>query len=354
MKRVLIYILGLGLISSPMSAQENPIEAASKTWDVCNETSYILRLALATEIKRKLTPRGWTKLRPGACLSVPNPGISTRYVYAESSPAHMGGIREWKGTVPLCAASGDFVADTAMGCLPQDLETRLYIPVDPKEPVTQLIEPDDFKAKSETAGLQRLLRDNGYDVSRVDGQAGRRTSRSLAKFLKDNELPTDLTLEARFEALEDKAIEYAKIVGLTLCNSSSNKIWAAIGKRRKDNWESRGWWPIAPTECVQAVKQSLVGTEMHVFARQEVPLVTSEQGEASSEERPDLHLRVVAATASYFCVSTARFSALGRENCADNGYQAANFRALPIDEEGVTVTFNDSDFVAPSVTGLRR
>lgn len=355
MKKVLTFASVALLMGHPALAQ-SPLETASDTWEVCNETSFILRMALATEINRKLTPRGWTKVRPGACYSVPNPGISTRYVYAESSPAHLGGIREWKGTVPLCAASEDFVADTAMGCILQNLETRLYIPVDPKEPHTQLVEPEDFKANAETAGLQRLLKDNGYDISRIDGRAGRRTTRSLRKFLTDNGLATDIATEAQFTALETKALEYSKVVGLTLCNESSAKIWAAIGKRRNDTWESRGWWPIQPEDCVQAVKETLKDTDIHVFARQEVPVEVpegEEQDEASTA-KPDRTLRVVATTPSQFCISDARFSALGRENCTDNGYQAANFRELPTDKDGTTVTFTDADFVELSATGLRR
>lgn len=341
------------LLSVPAQAQDEASTDAqiSQTWDVCNETSFVLRTAVATDINGKLTPRGWTRLRPGGCASIEQPGETTRYVYAESSPAHQGGIREWKGSVPLCVGTEDFIADSAMGCLPQGLDTRLFIAVDPTESVTHLMQPEDFKARAETAGLQRLLRDNGYDVSRVDGRPGRRTTRSLTQFLNDKNLPTNLSTSENIDHLEEKALEYAKTIGLTVCNNSSSTIWTAIGRRRKDNWESRGWWPLDPTQCIQPVRESLLKTDMHVFARQEVE---GDPDVNPPETKPDRHLRTIATSPSQFCISEAKFSALGRENCADQGYQAANFRTLPPDQKGVTVTFTDADFAEPSSSGLRR
>jgi len=59
---------------------------------------------------------------------------------------HNGGIREWAGTVPLCInPAEDFDINTNVSCSLQGLVTRRFLRIDPEEPVTKLIEPDDFK-----------------------------------------------------------------------------------------------------------------------------------------------------------------------------------------------------------------
>jgi len=88
-----------------------------------------------------------------------------RYVFAESDPVHQGGIREWTGTVPLCVSSDNFEADATKSCQLQNLETRNYLTVDPADPRTTFIEPDNFGKNAATAGMQRLLKDSGYEVT---------------------------------------------------------------------------------------------------------------------------------------------------------------------------------------------
>jgi len=69
---------------------------------------------------------------------------------------------------------------------------------------------------------------------------------------------------------------------------------------------------------------------------------------------PDKAMRSVAATPTQFCVSEAKFSVLGRENCSDYGYLAANFRVVAADKDGLTVDLTDADFAEPSASGLRQ
>ena len=325
-----------------------PAEPVQPDWQICNETSYALRVAVATMVEDKMQPRGWSKIRAGSCLDVVAPPGTPKFLIAESSPAHRGGVREWKGETPMCASSDDFVADIAIGCPLQDLSTKPYLSVDPEERITTLVEIDDFGSKAGTAGIQRLLRDNGYDISRIDGMAGRRTSRTLATFLKDKELSTSLTPEEQLDALETAALEKVKEVGLTICNKSSATVWTAIGRRRKGNWESKGWWSIKKEECGQIFNDTLISADVSFYALQDG--IIDEEG-AKGDDRT---LRAVSATPSQFCVADARFAVLGRENCADLGYQAANFRALPIDKEGLTIDLTDADFASPGVSGLRQ
>ncbi len=323
-------------------------QAAEPAWQICNETSFALRIATATSVEGNVQPRGWDNLHAGSCLSVDAPPDTPRFVYAESSPVHRGGIREWKGEVQLCASDKDFIADSAIGCALQNLTSRNYIAVDPAEAVTTFMEIEDFGSKARTAGIQRLLKDNGYPITRIDGVEGRRTSKTLAKFIKDQGLTASMTGEDELAALEAAALEKSKTVGLTVCNKSSANIWTAIGRRRKGNWESRGWWSIEPEKCGQVFTESLISSDLAYYAIQDGII------EETGAQGPDRKLRSQAAKPSQFCVAESRFSVMGRDSCSDQGYRAANFRNLPIDKDGITIDLTDADFAEPSPSGLRK
>ena len=333
-------------------AQTNGVDEdifPSKKWNICNETSYVLRVAVATLVDGAMTPRGWERVRPGACLTKSPPAGTDRYVYAESEKFHTGRVREWKGNVKLCVSDADFTADASISCKLQDLDTRAYLQVDPKEQTTTFIEPDNFENNADTAGLQRLLQDNGYKISRIDGMTGRRTSRTLSSFFKDKELSTELTTGEKFEALINGAAEVQASIGLTLCNKSTQPIWSAIAYQNEGEWESRGWWPIEPSTCAQPFTNTLENTNAHFFALQEQPI-----SEGEDKAPKDKLLRTIAAKPRQFCVAEGVFSAIGDEYCADRGYTPVNFRPLPTEGKGTTVNLTDADFVLPSTSGLRR
>lgn len=353
-KRLLCSFVLASLVTGQAWGQTettNQTDATGPTkWEICNETSYSLRLAYGWVANKDEKPaaEGWKRLRAGSCLTTDIDNGFTKFLYAESSKAHRGGVREWKGNIPICTNDGDFQSDPSIGCSLQDMKSRAYMPVASDEAVTTLVEIDNFKTKAATAGIQRLLRDNGYEISRVDGLAGRRTSRTLSRFLKDNELSSSLSVDEQLDALEKAAFETVQTVGLTLCNRSSNHLWAAIGLRRKGNWESRGWWKIEVENCKQVFTETLMAADLSFYASQEGGI--TENG----EKMPDKAMRSVAATPTQFCISDAKFSVLGRESCSDFGYMAANFRVVPGDKEGLTVELTDTDFAEPSATGLRQ
>lgn len=316
-------------------------------WKICNETSFSLRIATAHGRTGLPASSGWDKLQAGACMETTLIVGEPKYIFAESSKAHRGGIREWKGTAPLCAQDEDFVADPTVGCSLQAMYERNFMAIDPDEPVTTLVEIDNFGSKATTAGIQRLLQDNGYDITRVDGIAGRRTSKTLTQFLKDNELATNMGVQEQLAALELAAFDKVRTIGLTLCNRSSSEVWTAIGRRRKGNWESRGWWKIAAEDCAQVFTESLVDSDLSFYASQ-----TGRKAEDGTD-LPDKSLRNLAATPTQFCISESRFAVMGKDNCADNGYKAANFRVLPMDKEGLTLELTDGDFAQTNAGGLR-
>lgn len=329
-----------------------PENLPQNQWNICNETSYVLRIATATQEGDKMVTRGWKRVRPGACITKTPPINTDRYIFAESETFHVGRVREWKGNVKLCVSNIDFEADASMSCRLQDLDTRDYLKVDPKEQTTTFYEPDNFAENADTAGLQRLLQDNGYKISRIDGIPGRRTSSTLETFLKDRKISDTLSVGQQFDALIEGAKETQASIGLTLCNRSAQPIWSAIAYQSEGEWESRGWWPIEPDACARPFSSTLENTNAHFFALQEQPLPAN--AEASDAAPKDKLLRTVAAKPRQFCVAEGVFSAIGDEFCADRGYTPVSFRPLPTEGPGTKIMLTDADFVMPSATGLRR
>ncbi|WP_409433284.1 DUF1036 domain-containing protein [Litorimonas sp. RW-G-Af-16] len=345
-------------MTKPANAQDaadlltapTPEPTSEYRWDICNETSFILRTAHGMSENGEVILRGWKDVNPGACLTEmytdPN---APRFLYAESLPLHRGGIREWKGTVELCASPDPFEAKATDECALNNLETQLYLAVRPSESRTTLIEPAEYGGKAETAAIQRLLRDAGYQVTKIDGLPGRRTSKSLAEFKKDAELDKNVDGEALINALRDAAQESIKAVGIELCNDGTSKIWSAIAIREDGSWQSRGWWDVEPESCTHMFTKPLDGTEAHIYALQE-----NIDPENPREVKADKRLRSISATPAQFCIAESRFSALGREFCAEGGYTVANFRPVPTEEDGVKITLNDADFAEIGAAGLRR
>jgi len=310
-----LFLLPLNTLAQ-VAEQPAVLTPPGGAWEVCNETSYIMRVATAYMRDGKISPKGWDKARPGECITHKVPVNSPRYVFAESDSVHQGGIREWAGSVPLCVSSVDFSADASKSCQLQNLETRNYLAVDPAEPRTTFIEPDNFGKNAATAGMQRLLKDSGY------------------------------LIDALAEAAKSKQAE----IGLEVCNNSSSRIWTAVATRDDGDWKSRGWWSIEQGACLRTLTKTLQGTEAHYYALAE-NITESEEGQKIG---PDKRLRSVAATPAQFCVAEAKFSALGREYCAEAGYAVANFRPLPTDNDGIRVTLTDQDFAVPNAVGLRQ
>jgi len=344
-----LFLLPLNTLAQ-VAEQPAVLTPPGGAWEVCNETSYIMRVATAYMRDGKISPKGWDKARPGECITHKVPVNSPRYVFAESDSVHQGGIREWAGSVPLCVSSVDFSADASKSCQLQNLETRNYLAVDPAEPRTTFIEPDNFGKNAATAGMQRLLKDSGYKITRIDGLPGRRTTRTLTTFKKENELAKDVDDNTLIDALAEAAKSKQAEIGLEVCNNSSSRIWTAVATRDDGDWKSRGWWSIEQGACLRTLTKTLQGTEAHYYALAE-NITESEEGQKIG---PDKRLRSVAATPAQFCVAEAKFSALGREYCAEAGYAVANFRPLPTDNDGIRVTLTDQDFAVPNAVGLRQ
>ncbi len=326
---------------------ESPDASTTNNWDVCNETSYVLRYASAYIRDDRMQAAGWTTVQPGACVTVVTPKDSPRFLFAESLPIHRGGVREWKGAVELCATDEDFTSDATDNCALKNLETRDYFAVKPTERQTAFIEPGDFGVNAETAGLQRLLQDAGYKITRIDGLSGRRTLRTITSAKSDLELDKSATNQELISALIPKAEEARNAIGLDICNDGTNRMFTAIAIQQDGNWTSRGWWAIDVGQCVKPYDRSLIGTQAHIYALQEAK---DEAGAAL----PDRRLRSEVVTPAPFCIAESRFAALGRENCLEQGYAPVDFRPLPADVDVQIIRLTDADFVEGGGDGLRR
>lgn len=336
----LSILLGLAV---PAFAQ-NSGNSDLPEWQVCNETSYVLRAASAHAVTKKITSTGWVKLYPGTCISIDAPRGAARYLYAESSEAHQGGIREWKGRTPICTSDAEFKSDPEKPCDAQDMQSRNYFSVDPAETRTSLVEPEEFGPRAEAAGTQRLLTDLGFKISRIDGRPGRQTNRALAKFLREAKMDGGATTAEKFAALETAALTRQTQIGITVCNDGARKIWTAVAYLDSGEFETRGWWAVEPGQCARPHTASIKEFEPHIFA-----LMAGE-----TEDAPDKILRAETAQLSQFCIAESRFSTIQRENCLDRGYRPASFRALPADKDGVHIKLTDADFAAKTAGGLRR
>lgn len=329
------------------SAQNASPAGSTQSWDICNETSYALRFASAFIRDDRMQAAGWTSIQSGACSAVSTPKNSPRFLYAESLPIHRGGIREWKGTVELCASYEEFTSEVSDDCRLKNLETRDYFAVDPAEIRTAFIEPGDFGPSAEIAGLQRLLQDAGYTITRVDGLSGRRTLRTITEAKSDLKLEKSATNQDLMNALIPAAETSRAAVGMDICNDGTHKIYGAIAIQQDGNWTSRGWWPIEVGGCIKPYDNSLIGTQAHVFALQEAL-------DEAGQPLPDRRLRSEVVTPAPFCIAEARFAALGREKCLEQGYAAVDFRPVPSDADGQVIRLTDLDFVEVNGDGLRR
>lgn len=316
----------------------------TRDWQICNHTSYAIRTASAFVRGARMAARGWDEILPGSCLSLTTPVSGPRFLFAESLDIHRGGIREWKGTTSLCVEEDtDFTSDATEDCRLANRTQRDYFAVRPGEPVTTLVEAADYnRERAIIAGQQRLLRDAGYDITRIDGLSGRKTARLLRAFRSDAGLDSSVTGEPLLRALMNAAAAARDAVGLDVCNQSSATIWTAIATRDRGQWRSRGWWKAVPGECTRPLDVSLPGLDAHLFAIQEA-------GEA-----PDNRLVARAPVPAQFCIAESKFDALGNELCLEKGYTVASFRPVPSEESGVRLRLTDADFAAPLPGGLRR
>jgi len=293
---------------------------AKAEYQYCNNTSYVLRSAIAYYADGQWTSRGWWTLLPGKCRTVMPQDLrhGTYYAYAESVPGHVGGTKYFAGDEPFCTGDGYFTL-YGRDCVRQGAEEGQFIKVEvgrERSWSTTFTEPTPFTSeKAEIAGVQRLLSDNGYDPGQIDGNMGLKTRQAIAAFKTAHGLTiAELISEELLNALTEVANTKAEEQGLNFCNRTDEALWAAVAHQSEGVARSRGWWKLDPGECSKVIRERLTPQEYAVFA-----VVDGSGGEA-----------VVAGGEEVFCTAEVKFDIEGRDDCDGRGYNATGFVAIDV------------------------
>ncbi|MEM6412077.1 MAG: DUF1036 domain-containing protein, partial [Pseudomonadota bacterium] len=335
LKTLLILLVTL-LVWQPTS------HAQSSGWELCNESSYIVQVATGRPEGGGTVVNGWTKIRPGSCeylLQAPlTPGA--HYMFAQSSNAHRGGRQSWRGDERLCVeSSSSFTIENPPDCDVMGLDERAFKPVlieRRNQWQNTIRETDSYTLRqARAAGVQRLLGDAGVYTGAIDGTIGPRTRTAIRQFLNDRELARDTSDDDLIDILEQVALDRARNVGLTLCNRTNGRIWSAIGRRRGEDWESRGWWLLEAGGCARVIDEPLLQTEHFVFGEFEDP-----------DGGPN---RTLSRGSDVFCIARSKFAITGREDCEAAAYRRALFASTPAPTDRKLVyEFFERDFTVPN------
>lgn len=309
---------------------------AERGWTVCNRTSFIAETAVGRPEGLSITVAGWTKIKPGDCRTVLTgplqPGI--HFLYSRSSAAHRGGLREWSGDQPLCVdVTGSFAVESPRDCSAMGLVEKDFRPVLIERRTgwrTLLEETEEYTdERARAAGVQRLLADAGVFEGKIDGRIGRKTRRSIADFLELKGLAGEMSDADLIDILEQESIARARHLGLTLCNRTGSRVWAAIARQKTDGWESRGWWQLEAGGCARAIDEELLLVPHFIYGEMELP-----EGVRKPVRGSDA-----------FCVARSMFAITGRTECEASAYSSELFVSTTLPEDGKLVyEFFDRDF----------
>lgn len=322
------------------------VQEARADYRFCNATSYVLEGAIGVarngEAKTDEKPvptdtlaggniqhtpqwqsQGWTQVLPGECASALAAPLvkGNYYVFARSSEAHQGPTKYFAGSARFCTLTSDFKITGRENCAMRGYDSHDFIRVavnDTQEWTTTFGEPRDYSlAQARIAGAQRLLRDNGLHLPKIDGYAAKNTRRAALAFQRTSgRQPTGVIDHDLVAALiEGAKAEQAKF-GLNICNKTSYLVWAAVAVSTDDDDISNGWIRVAPGACAKAVKDKLDDKPYYVYAE-----ATDKNGAVAMRDGR----RLIWSGREAFCTKTTRFEIEGREACATRGYDERPF-----------------------------
>ncbi|MEO0884192.1 MAG: DUF1036 domain-containing protein [Pseudomonadota bacterium] len=335
------FLRSLFFLGVTLFAWQPASDAQSRGWELCNETSFIVQVATGRPEGGGTVVNGWTKIRPGSCELLLDGQLTpgAHYMFAQSSNAHRGGRKSWRGDERLCVeSSSSFTIENPPDCHVMGLDERAFKPVLIENRTAwknTIRETDSYNLRrARAAGVQRLLGDAGIYTGAIDGHIGPRTRTAIRQFLEDRELARDTSDDDLIDILEQVALDRARNVGLTLCNRTDGRIWSAIGRRRGEDWESRGWWLLEAGGCARVIDEPLLQTEHFVFGELEDP-----DGGVP---------RVLSRGSDVFCIARSKFAIIGREDCEAAAYRRALFASTPAPTERKLVyEFFERDFAEP-------
>ncbi|HWA91192.1 MAG TPA: DUF1036 domain-containing protein [Rhizomicrobium sp.] len=312
--------LALAIVAGAMLCA-GPAHAELK---LCNRTSYVLYAATGYAQGINAITQGWSRIVPGACQTA-IPGRLTAhgyFVYARSSLGHAGITRAWGGKQKLCAKDATFalkVPLAALRCPADDTFELPFAGIDTHGKGGWTMSFDDTPAfaslkDAETAGIKRLLKDEGGRLGAVDAKPDKQADAALASFKKRLNMKKDATPADLFDALETEALKTAAPSGYAICDDTTKAIWVAIGEAKNNKWVSRGWWKIAPGGCARAISEPLKADKIFILAQTPggVPIVYGKEK---------------------FCTTNVEFEITGRGNCntrglVESGFAVTNVKGL--------------------------
>lgn len=319
----------------------NAFSSARAEYSFCNKTSYALSAAIGYAEEGRMITRGWWRLRAGQCKVVMTNAIEAgRYfVYAEAIPGHRGPLRTWSGDTSLCVENESlFTLRDQDVCVSDPRRQRNFFPVDVTEGNdgswrTEFAEENNYNVyKAEVAGVQRLLKDVGYEVSTIDGSLGRNTQNILRAYRKDRGMGNSGVYDdALIDQLILEANERDSKLGFFFCNATQLPVWAAMAQLNQDSeYHSSGWWRMEGSECAKVLRGELTSNHYYVYGIMDL----------GDRDVP------LAGGTKKLCVSNVQFdAATDGEECEDAGYQSALFRKIEIgSEKAWTYQFSPEQF----------
>jgi uncharacterized membrane protein len=289
---------------------------------LCNRTSYILYAATSAIQSPGSDTKGWTRIAPGECeIARKEPLTAESYlVHARTSIAHSGPARAWGGAYPVCVKDANFAirqSVTQPYCSADDTFALPFAGLNNRGKSVWTMNFDEQPVMSlseaQLAGVKRLLVDNGYKITRIDGKPDKATGAALVDFRKRMRLDANEGNAALFAALEQQARGKIAPAGYTICNESRDALLVAIAQKEagaNSSSVSRGWWTVEPASCAKAVTTPLHNDTVYLLAQK--------KNGGALVGGPDR-----------FCVTSSAFEIRGGQNCAGRGLTESGFAATP-------------------------
>ena len=308
------------VITVPTGSGNTPARALKSSpndYSFCNQTSYVLLVAVGLKNGPVVWTRGWWPIHSGECKVVIKGPLakSTYYSFARSSYAHQGSLRTWGGTHQLCTGKVNFQASGSEGapCGPGHF-TQGFAAVDVQGKagwLTSLSEGNSLKSLDEarTAGLQRLLSDVGFFDGAIDGVAGPKFHEAISQARTALSLSSSDT-GALYSKLLAEATRIQSASGLTFCNRTQEIIWAAFGRDVPGKTQSRGWYRLLPEQCEKVIKERLSEPAIFAFA---------------SVDKTDAGVAETWGGTKVFCTKDNSFDFDDSTNCVGKGFASTGF-----------------------------
>lgn len=304
-------------------------QPARAEYSACNETSYILEVAVGTISESVPTSEGWFIVPPGECRQLLRTSLHEEtelFAYARSTDIYGEEGIYFSGDTTFCVKAEDFLIEGGGLCPRRSHDHVRFssIAFEGADWTTYFSEEKGYdRETAKIAGLQRLLDRLGYSVGEVDGIQGARTRMEIDAFREEHDVGEEM--DALFHVMSEVLEERLKENGLEVCNRSDYRVWAAVGIGRGDgaDVETRGWRYADAGHCVTILQELLDDRDYYLFAES-----VDENGFTIRQDEKD---KVWGGEHS-FCVSTIRFVITRQGECDTRNFDQRGFYRLNIED----------------------